>query len=175
MKTIDIKGKAYVQVNERIMYFREHYPTGNIITEIVSIADGVCIMKVLITVDNIVRATGHAYEKEDSSFINKTSYIENCETSAVGRALGLFGIGIDVSIATAEEVTNAIENQKPTKATKPTTDQMDKLVKLAETKNISYEDLHKYCTTKFKIGFSNIKSDNYAKLLAHLKEIKVKE
>jgi hypothetical protein len=74
MKTIDIKGKAYVQVNERIMYFREHYPTGNIITEIVSIADGVCIMKVLITVDNIVRATGHAYEKEDSSFINKTSY-----------------------------------------------------------------------------------------------------
>ena len=50
--------------------------------------------------------------KEDSNFINKTSYIENCETSAVGRALGIFGIGVDTSIASAEEVLNAINNQK---------------------------------------------------------------
>ena len=54
--------------------------------------------------------------KENSSFINKTSYIENCETSAVGRALGMAGIGIDTAVASAEEVQNAINNQnKPRK------------------------------------------------------------
>jgi hypothetical protein len=56
-------------------------------------------------------ATGYAQEKESSSFINKTSYIENCETSAVGRALGFCGFGIDVSVASYEEVANAINNQ----------------------------------------------------------------
>ena len=55
--------------------------------------------------------TGTAYEKENSSFINKTSYIENCETSAVGRALGMAGFGIDTSVASAEEVANAITQQ----------------------------------------------------------------
>jgi len=64
-------------------------------------------------VDNQILAVGHAYEKEGSTFINKTSYIENCETSAVGRALGMLGIGIDTSIATAEEVNIAIINQDP--------------------------------------------------------------
>ena len=57
-------------------------------------------------------ATGTAYEKENSTFINKTSYIENCETSAVGRALGMCGFGIDTSVASAEEVQNEIANQK---------------------------------------------------------------
>ena len=55
---------------------------------------------------------GHAYEKEDSSFINKTSYIENCETSAVGRALGILVIVIDASLASAEEVGNAVKQQQ---------------------------------------------------------------
>ena len=69
-------------------------------------------MKATISDENgVVLATGHAQEKESSSFINKTSFIENCETSVVGRALGMCGIGVDVSIASAEEVQNAINNQ----------------------------------------------------------------
>ena len=112
LKTIDIKGKEYVEVNERIKYFRENYPSGQIITDMLSNYNGVCIFKATVIVDEVIRATGHAYEKEDSNFINKTSYIENCETSAVGRALGIFGIGVDTSIASAEEVLNAINNQK---------------------------------------------------------------
>jgi hypothetical protein len=59
-----------------------------------------------------ILGVGHAYEKENSSFINKTSYIENAETSAVGRCLGMVGIGIDVSVASYEEVANAMEQQK---------------------------------------------------------------
>mgnify|MGYP003627928681 CR=1 FL=1 len=111
MKKIDIKGKDYVMVNERIKFFRGLYPNGSIITEIVSNIEGVCIVKTSIIVDEKVLAVGHASEKDGSSFINKTSYIENCETSSVGRALGIMGIGIDTSIASFEEVQNAKTQQ----------------------------------------------------------------
>lgn len=109
--TVDIKGKNYVQVNERVMAFRELYPEGSIETELVSDINGICTFKAVIRIADLVLATGYAQEKESSSFINKTSYIENCETSAVGRALGFLGIGIETSIASAEEVDTAIRNQ----------------------------------------------------------------
>lgn len=114
MKSIDFKGKPYVEVNERLKYFRANYKDWSLETELVSNNNGVCVMKAIIkNPDGVVKATGYAYEKENSSFINKTSYIENCETSAWGRALGNLGIGIDTSIASAEEVLNASLNQKP--------------------------------------------------------------
>lgn len=131
LKTIDIKGKSYVEVNERIKYFRtaEEYKGWSLISQIVSIENGVCIIKAKITDDKqVIRATGYAYEKEASTFINKTSYIENCETSAWGRALGNLGIGIDSSIASAEEVKNAQANQGT--SAKPTDKQLDYLRKL---------------------------------------------
>lgn len=116
--TTDIKGKDYVQVNERIKAFRMLYPEGCIRTTMLFNENGVCIFRAEVYAEDVdegirpfILATGHAYEKESSSFINKTSYIENCETSAVGRALGFLGIGIDTSIASAEEVGNAIEQQ----------------------------------------------------------------
>jgi uncharacterized protein (DUF3820 family) len=116
IKTTDIKGKDYAEVNQRIKAFRMVYPEGTIITELLSNENGVCIFRAVVSNDEgKVIGTGTAYEKEDSSFINKTSYIENCETSAVGRALGMCGFGIDVSVASAEEVQNAIQNQEPTK------------------------------------------------------------
>lgn len=113
IKTTDIKGKDYAEVNQRIKAFRMVYPQGGLPTEIISLANGVVIMKCTVLDDKgNVLATGTAYEKENSTFINKTSYIENCETSAVGRALGMAGFGIDTSVASAEEVQNAIINQE---------------------------------------------------------------
>lgn len=111
IKTTDIKGKDYAEVNQRIKAFRMLYPSGTIETELVQNENGVCIFRANIYDDDKLLATGTAYEKENSSFINKTSYIENCETSAVGRALGMAGFGIDTSVASAEEVQNAINNQ----------------------------------------------------------------
>ena len=115
MKTIDIKGKSYIMVNERILYFWNEYLNGRqgqLITTLLSMEGGICVFKAEAIVEGILMATGHAYEKEGSTFINKTSYVENCETSACGRCLGLLGIGIEDSIATAEEVENAIIQQK---------------------------------------------------------------
>lgn len=111
--------KEYAEVNQRIKAFRMVYPTGIIDTTMVSNENGVCIFRAMVgyyedDVDGCVRwlASGTAYEKENSSFINKTSYIENCETSAVGRALGMAGFGIDMSVASAEEVQNAMLQQE---------------------------------------------------------------
>lgn len=102
----------YVEVNQRIKAFRQVYPTGTISTDIISLENGVVMMKAtVLDEDGKTLATGFAYEKESSSFINKTSFIENCETSAIGRALGFCGFGIDSSVASAEEVENAILNQ----------------------------------------------------------------
>lgn len=116
IKTTDIKGKAYAEVNQRIKAFRMVYPNGTIHTEMLSNNDGICVFKASVYANgdptvNSLLGTGHAYENETSSFINKTSYIENCETSAVGRALAMAGFGIDTSIASAEEVNNAINQQ----------------------------------------------------------------
>lgn len=99
----------YVTVNTRIEKFYEKYPDGSIQTELISLQDGMCIYKAYAYRDreDTKPSTGHAYEKEGSSFINKTSYIENCETSAVGRALAMMGFEIKKSIASREEVENA--------------------------------------------------------------------
>ena len=134
IKTVDIKGKEYAEVNQKVLGFRELFPTGYITTEILSHENGVVVMKATVGVDDKVLSTGIAYEKENSSFINKTSYIENCETSAVGRALSFLGIGIDTSIASAEEVQNAIKQQE--KATKAQIDTLKKLANADQVKVI---------------------------------------
>lgn len=112
INTTDIKGKEYAEVNQRIKAFRSVYPVGTIETEILSNTNGVCVIKATVK-DEVgkILATGHAYEVEGSSFINKTSYLENSETSAIGRALGMCGFGIDTSVASADEVMNAQMNQ----------------------------------------------------------------
>lgn len=111
IRTTDIKGKNYAEVNERIKAFRMVHPEGFIITNMISNQNGVCIIRAEVGDGDKVLGTGLAYEKEGSTFINKTSYIENCETSAVGRALGMAGFGIDTSVASAEEVQNAMAQQ----------------------------------------------------------------
>ena len=147
--TTDIKGKAYAEVNQRIKAFRMVYPEGFITTEIFSLESGIVTMKAKVGfyLDNgeaRILGTGTAQEKETSSFINKTSYIENCETSAIGRALGMAGFGIDTSVGSYEEVANAIKNQtKPMKyATKEACDYIrehttpEQLEKIMMQKNV---------------------------------------
>lgn len=177
IKTTDIKGKDYAEVNQRIKAFRMVYPTGSITTEIVSLVDGVVTMKTTIK-DNEgnVLSTGYAYEKENSTFINKTSFIENCETSAVGRALGMCGFGIDTSVASAEEVRNAIENQKPNnnqpkEETKPqqnkqTKPHKDELVKFCKENNLNMNDIAK------QYGLNgNCSDEQFEAALQSIKEI----
>jgi len=113
LKTVNIKGKDYVMVNERIKELKRLYPDYSIVTEIEHLEDKMCVVKAMILdADGNPKSTGHAYEREGSTPINRTSFIENAETSAVGRAIGFLNIGIDTSICSAEELAIAISQQE---------------------------------------------------------------
>lgn len=109
-RTIEIHGKQYETVASRVDRFREDHPNHTIATEIVRLDDDQVVVKASILAAGSLIATGHAQEFRASSQINKTSYVENCETSAIGRALAAFGIG-GTEFATANEVQNAIHQQ----------------------------------------------------------------
>ena len=113
LKTINIKGKEYVEVNERLIYFRKNYPQYTLVSEVVEKTEKSILIKASIyDAEGRRLATGLAEEEKGSTFINKTSYVENCETSAWGRALANFGIGLETSVASADEVQNAIAQQE---------------------------------------------------------------
>lgn len=110
--TMPIGNKKYATVNERVKAFRKVYPNGSIETETEEITEGFARMKTTIkdNCGNII-ATGRASETNTKA-INKNSMLENCETSAVGRALGFAGFGIDNSIASGEDVERNKESLK---------------------------------------------------------------
>lgn len=185
--TTNIKGKEYVAVNERVKAFRKVYPMGFIISNMVSCDNGVCVFKATVgyyddktiitrngdeyieTIElvPITLAEGTAYEKESSSYINKTSYIENCETSAIGRALGFAGFGIDTSIASSNEVENAQYQQKLAEKI----DERDAILLEALCKdcNVNVDALLKQYKVK---SLADLNSEQYAKINRLLEEHK---
>ena len=171
-KTTNIRGKQYVEVHERIKFFRQEtqYKDWTISTEVTMTDDREeCICKCIIAdTEQRVIATGHAHEVKASSNINTTSFIENCETSAVGRALAMLGIGIDTSIASANEVKDAIAKQNSDKPNKPTANSnkqdYDKAVtflKNAEDRLEAWSKIEKQCKTKFN-------EEQYNKLIEYV-------
>lgn len=117
LPTVNIRGKEYVMVKDRVAAFRKICPNGSIETKVLSMDNGTIIMQAIVKDGDVILATGTAWEKESNGYINKTSYVENCETSCIGRALGFAGIGIDDSMASGEEVANAILNQGKSRIT----------------------------------------------------------
>jgi len=115
LNAINIKGNEYVTVAERIKYFNKHYPDGSIIPEIISdIKDDRVVIKATVKPhhDKDRIFIGHSQALWGDGYINKTSAIENCETSAIGRALGFMGIGVVDSIASVDEIVKAQNAEK---------------------------------------------------------------
>ena len=117
IKTTRIGKKDYVEVDERIRLFWELHPNWTILTEMIYNCEEnlVCIFKAKVIDENdVIKATGHAreFQADKKSMVNKTSHVENCETSAIGRALGIKGIITEYGIASANEVRNAKELEK---------------------------------------------------------------
>lgn len=107
----NIRGKEYHTVALRVSKFREAYPHYALTASVV-VRDQECVVMQAQIADETGRivATGHAEEYRTSSQINRTSALENCETSAIGRALAAFGFG-GTEFASANEVQNAIHQQ----------------------------------------------------------------
>ena len=117
---IDLKGKNYAMVPERVTAFRKLFPEGFINTEIISHDGTTILMQAKVGYyDNgipVILASGFAQEVKGRGMVNGTSYVENCETSAVGRALGMIGLGINGGgICSAEELANAVTAQRQMK------------------------------------------------------------
>jgi len=117
IKTTKIGKKDYVEVDERIRLFWELHPTWSLITEMIYNCEEnmVVIFKATIMDDNDkIRSTGHAreFQADKKSMVNKTSHVENCETSAIGRACGVKGIITEYGLASANEVRDARELEK---------------------------------------------------------------
>ena len=152
LKTINIKGKKYVEVNERLKYFRSNYPNHSLLSEITHIDSEMVVVRTqIIDPEDRILASGHAHEEKSASFINKTSYVENCETSSWGRCLANFGIGIDESVASANEVDIAIKKQNMKSTGKKMTIEvyqaMMKSIKDGN-KDLVTEHMNKYDMTK---------------------------
>ena len=108
---VEIHGKSYLTVARRVRDFRDTNPLWTITSKILSSADVVQIKATIKDETGRVLATGFAEEVRGSTNILKTSALETCETSAVGRALAFLGLG-GSEIAGAEEIANALEQQK---------------------------------------------------------------
>lgn len=144
LKTVDIKGKAYVQVHERIRVFRQdqQYKGWSLITTPIQLDNDVAMFKAEIINDKgTVIANGHAREVKESSYINKTSYVENAETSAMGRALGNLGIGVETSFCTADELLVAMQAQSEKAA--PVKPEIYKVEKLSNEQIKKIKELEK--------------------------------
>lgn len=136
-----VEKKGYAEVHQRIKAFRMVYPEGDIETTILTDENGICKIRADIYDDNnkhLASATAQENVKSNS-FINTYNAIENCETSAVGRALGFAGFGIDTSIASAEEVQNAIIKQDSKNETTPYNFEAELMIQESQKQRIRAE------------------------------------
>lgn len=111
-KTIKIKGKDYSQVATRVEAFRRQFGIEpEIVSHVITVDDNRVMMRAEIIFDGRIIAVGHAEENRKSGPVNKTSALENCETSAIGRALGNLGLH-GGEYASAEETEKAVDEQR---------------------------------------------------------------
>jgi hypothetical protein len=106
-----ISGKEYLTVARRLKDFWSEREEWSIHTKVTESAQLVRVKAVIKDSEGRTRSTGHAEEDRENGNINRTSAIENCETGAVGRALGVLGY-TGSAIASAEEMEAALEQQK---------------------------------------------------------------
>lgn len=122
---VNIHGKEYLTVARRISDFRAKHPDYGVHTEILSIDSDTVVCRAVITDENGRQiSSGIAEEHRRASKINQTSATENCETSAVGRALAFLGMA-GTEIASADEVAGAISQQSEGQASEYLLKQME--------------------------------------------------
>ena len=170
LKTIPIGKSEYVQVDERLRAFHKYYD-GHIETEVLQ--TDTCIDQLSgkqaeryvvvarvypysfdMEADEHTRSrfySGSASEISTQGFINKTSALENCETSAIGRALGIMGIGLDNGVASYQEVKQAKKAQDQAMARSTDYGRVDKKVNTAVK--------HELITNEQKIEYMKKRSE----------------
>jgi len=142
--TVNIKGKKYSTVNERHKHLLQYFPEARFNEEVIFHDADRVVVKTELYVGDVIYSVGHAEEYRNANFINKTSALENCSSSALGRCLAAFGLS-GSEYASAEELVNALNNQNKNTNNKP----------------VSIKDEIKKQTTETKLTalFTNWKKD----------------
>jgi len=141
--TVDIKGKKYSTVNERLRHLLKYFPETRFNEEVLFHDNERVIVKTELYIGDTIYSVGTAEEYRNSSFINKTSALENCASSSLGRTIAAFGLS-GSEYASAEELVNALNNQK------------------GSTQKVSIKDTIKKQTTETKLTalYSDWKKEN---------------
>ena len=141
--TVDIKGKKYSTVNERLRHLLKYFPETRFNEEVLFHDNERVIVKTELYIGDTIYSVGTAEEYRNSSFINKTSALENCASSSLGRTIAAFGLS-GSEYASAEELVNALNNQK------------------GSTQQVSIKDTIKKQTTETKLTalYSDWKKEN---------------
>jgi len=141
--TVNIKGKKYSTVNERHKHLLQYFPEARFNEEILFHDNERVVVKTELYISDTIYAVGHAEEHRNANFINKTSALENCSSSALGRCIAAFGLS-GSEYASAEELVNALNNQK------------------GSTQKVSIKDTIKKQTTETKLTalYSDWKKEN---------------
>ncbi len=150
--------KDYVDVAERIASFYERYPEGSIQTEMVRLDGDLVVFKATVYRDreDPHPTTGWAYEREGVGYVNRTSFIENCETSAIGRAL-----------ANLNFPTSRASQRKSVASSPATKEQLDELRALAASEVVS-EDIRERVVARLDEGMT---AQQAADAIAYLRRI----
>lgn len=147
----------YEAVEDRIDKFYKSHNDGRILTEIYLIDATQVIFKALVYLGEVLVATGFAMEKEGSSPVNKTSHIENAETSAIGRALANYNYAKKGARPSKEEMRKVVNNQ--TTPPKPT----QTPVKTSEVPDFNHKC--EKCSKSVGTNVSIFSKDRYGKVL----------
>ena len=169
---VKIHGKDYKTVAERLSEFHsDHKEVKSVITEIIQFKDGIVVVKAAVKIGDDI-FTGHAYEEIGSTQINKTSALENCETSAIGRALSSAGYA-GSEFASAEEVATAITKQEGGYKMKSPDGGKRPMTGLATEKQIGYirklnSDKGLYSTDDLEVELMNLTKERASQLIEAL-------
>ena len=147
LQRMKIQGNDYVDVAQRVQGFWALYPDGTIETTWLVLQPDYCVCQATLKNGGAIIAQGTADERRDTSKINRTSMVEVCETSAVGRACGIAGIGSVENMASAEELAHALTLQneqkpQPKPQQKPKGDDMRALYTKAKALGLTDKEIH---------------------------------
>jgi hypothetical protein len=114
LQIIKLKGKDYMMVHQRLVWFREEHPNWSIETEFVTLSDEAATAKATIK-DETGKVIATAHKQENTAGFG--DFMEKAETGAVGRALLLCGYGTAFAAADLDEGERIVDTPVETKKT----------------------------------------------------------
>lgn len=146
----------YETVEERLVRWWAAHPNAQIVTTMVHYDGKTVVFKAEGIVDGRVIATGYAEEVHGSSPVNKTSFVENCETSSVGRMIGNSPLGTKPGARPSRQEMQKVERQGgnvvqagSALAGIVTERQLQYIKKLAKNRGLDDEGLFDECQSRF--------------------------